>query len=424
MGSPGWSVGRRVGFRFWILAGALWVFPFPLGLFPKGIIPKTEWLAALFSKPWEWVVCWFARNALGIAELSVVKTGSSDRFFDYVQLLVIAILATLGTIVWSVVDRRRTAYPRLAAGAWIVLRYYVAAAVLFYGFGKIWKLQFPDLLPGWLDRRVGEMPPMLLLWTFMGYSTPYTVFAGLTEILGGVLLLVRRTATIGSLVVVVSMINIVMLNFSYDVPAKLYSLQLLVMATVIALPSARRLIAAAIGRPTAGAPSQARMAPRAEHARRIAKLAVIGAMAYSLCLTARDQVREIAYVHELYGTWIVDSFVADGAERLPFTPDPERWRAISVNRRLLWISPMTGGHEGGGLEVDEDHRKIVLRLPQEGSDPSPQIEVWSYALTAPDQLVIDGVHRGKDLHVTLHLEARPPLMTRGFHLINEKPFMQ
>jgi uncharacterized membrane protein YphA (DoxX/SURF4 family) len=370
------------------------------------------------------VVSWFARNALGIVDLSTIKTGSSDRIFDYVQLLVIAIVAALGTIVWSILDRRRTAYPRLAAGAWVVLRYYLAASMLFYGFGKILKLQFPDLTPGWLDRRVGEMPPMALLWTFMGYSTPYTVFAGLAEMLGGMLLLWQRTATLGALIIVGAMSNVVMLNFSYDVSAKLYSIQLLIIALAIALPSLRRLIAAVLGRATAGAPSRGQLSPRAEQVRRIGKFAVVGTMLCNLCLTSRDEVKEMAHVHELYGTWLVDSFVIDGVEHPPLTPDPERWRAISANRFRLWISPMSGGHEGGGLEVDAVNRKIILALDDQGNGVTSPMENWDYALTGADTLVIDGVHRGKRLHVTLHPQPPPLLVTRGFHWVNERPFMQ
>jgi uncharacterized membrane protein YphA (DoxX/SURF4 family) len=420
MGSPGWSFRRRVGFRFGLLAGALWVFPFPLGHFPSGVIPKTEQAAELLAKPWDWIVGWFARNALGLAELSIVNTGSSDRVWNYVQLLGIAILATLGTIVWSIVDRRRRAYPRLAAGAWIVLRYYVASALLCYGFLKILRLQFPDLTPGWLDRRVGEMSPMGLLWTFMSYSRPYTMFAGTLEAIGGTLLLWRRTTAIGALIVVAAMTNVVVLNLCYDVSAKLYSLKILTMAIVIALPSARRIIAAAAGRPTAGVPSRPRMSPRAEQVRRIAKLAMLGAITYNLCFSFRDQINQLTHPHELYGTWIVDSFVADGVEHPPLMTDPDRWLAISANSTRLWIAPMTGGHEGGELEVDARNQMLLFKPDRD----TQWLETWSYMLAAPDRLVIDAVHGGKHLHVMLHPELPPPLVTRGFHWINERPFMR
>lgn len=49
-------------------------FPFPIGA-----IQKTEWLGDRLNRPLEVVVSWFARNALGLAEPSLVETGSRDR---------------------------------------------------------------------------------------------------------------------------------------------------------------------------------------------------------------------------------------------------------------------------------------------------------------------------------------------------------
>jgi uncharacterized membrane protein YphA (DoxX/SURF4 family) len=421
MGLLGWGFLRCVGFRFGILIGALLVFPFPLGAIPKGTLPGTERVGELLNRPWEWAVSWFAQSVLGLADPSTVLTGSGDRPWNYIQHLVIAILATLGTIVWSVVDRRRTAYPRLADGAQVVLRYYLASAMLFYGIAKILRLQFPDLAQGWLDLRVGELPPMGLLWTFMGHSLPYTIFAGLLEALGGVLLLWRRTATIGALVTAAVMTNVVMLNFCYDVPAKLYSSQLLVMAMMIALPSARRLIAAAIGRATPEVAPRARMAPEYERSRRIAKIVMLGTMACSLCLSFREDLEQTADVHEIHGTWIVDSFTAGEVEHPPLTTDAKRWRAISASRTRLWIMPMTGDFDRVEIKVDEENRTVILRFDDQGS---VRTEIWNYTRTGSDHLVIDGEHRGEHLHVTLHRQPAPLLVTRGFHWVNERPVLQ
>lgn len=414
MSAPGWGLGRRVGFRFGFLVGVLFLFPFPIG-----VLPKTEWLAELLNKPWEWVVSWFAQDVLGLADPSTAITGSGDTTWAYVQLLLIAIVAMLGTIVWSILDRRRPDYPRLAAGAHVVLRYVLAMAMLSYGFAKILKSQFPDLTPGQLDVRFGEISPMGLLWKFMGYSTAYTVFAGLGEAVGGVLLLWRRTATLGALIIIAVMTNVVMLNFCYDVPVKLYSTQLLIMAGVIALPRARALIAAVLGRATSEAPPRVRMARRWERAWLIGKLGMIASIAWSVYSSFAGRPNRNDHVHELYGTWIVDTFIADGIEHPPLTTDPDRWRACTANPRSLGIALMTGEREGGGLKVDAERRTITL---EPSGKTGAKTETWTYTRPSPDHLVIDGVHGGKYLHVALHLAPASPLLTRGFHWINEVPF--
>ncbi|MEM7314684.1 MAG: hypothetical protein AAF497_16175 [Planctomycetota bacterium] len=194
-----------------------------------------------FSEP---LVRYFASNALGISKTLVLPNGSGDTTFSYVQTFLIFVVAIVGAIVWTLVDRRKTDYrlthDLLRSG----LRYVLATIMLSYGLAKVgWHMnQFP--MPG--ARRLaityGESSPMGILWTFMGASRAYTIFAGLGEVVGGVLLLFRRTATLGAVVVFGVMTNVMMMNFCYDVPVKLYATHMVVMAIFILMPDIRRLV--------------------------------------------------------------------------------------------------------------------------------------------------------------------------------------
>ena len=110
-----------------------------------------------------------------------------------------------------------------------------------YGFSKVFHLQmqFPDA--GRLAESFGDSSPMGLLWTFMGYSFGYSLFAGMAEVAGGALVLFRRTTTLGVLVIAAVMLNIEILNLTYDVPVKLYAAHLLFMAIVLLAPDFTRL---------------------------------------------------------------------------------------------------------------------------------------------------------------------------------------
>ncbi len=83
---------------------------------------------------------------------------------------------------------------------------------------------------------------MGLLWTFMGMSRAYSTFAGIAEMAGGLLLIVPRFTTLGSLVTFGVMSNVLMLNFCYDVPRKIYSVHLVLMSLFLLLPDVRRLL--------------------------------------------------------------------------------------------------------------------------------------------------------------------------------------
>ena len=128
------------------------------------------------------------------------------------------------------------------------VRFTLATAMLLYGAEKVIPEQFGTPLPSDLLEPIGEGSPMHLLWTFMGTSIPYVIFTGAAEMLGGLLLAARRTTLLGALVCIGVLSNVVMLNLSYDVPVKLYSSHLLLMAVFLAAPDLRRLAVALRGR--------------------------------------------------------------------------------------------------------------------------------------------------------------------------------
>ena len=420
-----WTPPRRVVFRFGFLFAALLLFPFPLQ-----VIPEADWLVDLVRKPFDGLVIWCATDVLGLDEPSLRPTGSGDTTASYVQHLVFFVLAVAGTAVWSVLDRRRTAYPRLAAGARVVLRYYLAFMLLDYGIGKL--AQFPPPFPQRLDQRVGDMSPMGMLWTFMGSSKPYALFTGCAEVLGGALLLWRRTHVAGALVVIAVMSNVVMLNFCYDVPVKLFSTQLLVIALVLVAPHARRLIAAVLGRATPEVPPRPRRSPRLERARLAAKLLFLAMLAIAFSLEVKQSLGFVPPEHELHGIWVVDRFVLDGSERPPLLTDAERWHKVYFWQLGAGIRPMDGPIVRLAAKVDPAQHTVGVQVremrPRPGGPrPAPpgQDEVWQYALSTvgdPATLVLDGTLRGKKIHAELHREPDALLVTRGFRWINEVPF--
>ncbi|MGH9887600.1 MAG: hypothetical protein ACREBE_18870, partial [bacterium] len=159
-----WSLARRIGFRFAFSLGFLIVFPFPIGA-----IPYTDGIESVLNKPLKWATAALA-HLIGAPRLWDGANGSGDTSYDYVRLLLCVLLAVLAAILWSLIDRRRRAYPRLAEAGRIVLRYYLIFVMLSYGGSKLFKHQFYDLAPTVLHQRLGETPPMRLLWAFMGYS--------------------------------------------------------------------------------------------------------------------------------------------------------------------------------------------------------------------------------------------------------------
>lgn len=142
----------------------------------------------------------------------------------------------------------------------------------------------------------------------MGASRPYSVFAGSLECLAGVLLLWRRTTTLGALVGV--MANVLMLNLCDDVPVKLYATHLIVFGLALAGPDLGRLAAVLVwNRPTTPRPPRRPLArPWMERARLAAKGLVIAVGEY-LMIDAVGRVRVVPVAIRPYdAAFTVESF--------------------------------------------------------------------------------------------------------------------
>jgi hypothetical protein len=242
------------------------------------------------------------------------------------------------------------------------------------------------------------------------------MFGGLLETVAGVLLVFRRTAILGALLAMTVMTNVVMLNFSYDVPVKLFSMQLLLIGGMLVLPHARRLLGAMLGHATPEVPPVPRMAPRWERARRIAKLVVLGSIAWRI----HDQLAWIETVrvppNALHGIWVVETWAADGTEHPPLLGDRDRWRKLIVTPRGVVIRTMPDERRWLAAEVDPERQRITVERAL------GRIEIWHYTQPDPEHLTIDGSYGPRQLHVTLVREPDPLLVTRGFHWIQEAPF--
>ena len=221
-----------------------------VGLPTEATATWIDELSLKYAEQTERLTGWFANNVLGIeAELtSAMRNGSGDTTMAYVRLFVGFCFALVVAAIWSGILRRRD-----EDQTWVrdllrtYLRYVLALSMLGYGLAKAGFIstQFaPTGLPGefQLNRTYGDSSPMGLLWTFMAVSPMYTFLAGLGEVVAGWLLVFRRTATLGAIVAFGVMLNVVMLNFCYDVPVKQYSFHLAFMALMIAMPDMPRLL--------------------------------------------------------------------------------------------------------------------------------------------------------------------------------------
>lgn len=410
------SIAARLGLRALCAYVVLYSFPFPLSLVPFAEVAYGWWFEA-----WSALVMGVA-GVLGI-EVPALPAGSGDTTFNYVELLVRGPLALVLALVWVCLPRR-VSEVRWRALLELHLRYVLALAMLGYGFAKVFPGQFVAPSLDRLTSTYGESSPMGLLWTLMGLSRPYAIFGGALEVLGGVLLCFPAPAVLGGLVSAAVLANIVAMNFCYDVPVKLYSSHLLLMAVLIALPHARRLLAALLGRATA-AHERFRLA-RSVRGRWIVRgvhVTLLASIGWNQWQDVSSMLgRGEAPPMPLAGLWLVEQRALGGVPQALPAPGEERLaRAFFSGYGTVMFRTTTGGAER--LRFTLGQEAGTLSLTPFGT-PSAEVEPrrMSFVLEG-DVLVLRERVEGvvEETHLRRAPEKGHLLTERGFHWINEFP---
>ena len=221
-----WSSGRKIAFRF---------------LFPFFIFWTAVWNSIPYVNSWinkfYYYPSFFVQNyILKLTETPKWEhspTGSGDTLDDWILLLTYVILSLVIFVIWSIFDRKAKNYQKLESGLVIGLRYYLAFVMCGYGIYKLFLLQMPYPSLVQFHTPLGEFTPMRFTWLHIGYSPYYQFIGGFLETLGGLLILFRRTRVLGGIILLGVLSQVVMLNYFYGVPVKIFSSFLLIVTIYI-----------------------------------------------------------------------------------------------------------------------------------------------------------------------------------------------
>jgi hypothetical protein len=374
---------------------------------------------------------------LGI-ELSHWPNGSGDTTFNYVQLGASVALAVVAALVWSIADRKREAYDELLVWTRAGLRLYLAFMMFGYGFSKLFRVQFDEPSLETLVQPIGDASPMGVVWLLMGLSPVYEVIAGLLELTAALLLCWRRTATVGALLASAVMANIVLLNYCFDVPVKLLSTHLLVMAVVVASFDARALFSLLILRqvtePAATRPLFERqwLNTTAEVGKLLGLASLILPNIY-FGVVRYDEFGPNRPRSPLYGIYEVREMIDDGQPRPGLIDDASRWRYVIFDEHdRISVQLMDGSFARYDIELDRaagtmtlTERADVYARYEFGAEPAEPAPVHEWTLVeGPDRVLeLRGMLDHRALELQLVLDDKDFVLTsRGFRWINETPF--
>lgn len=241
--------------------------------------------------------------------------------------------------------------PEFHHGFRLLLRVSLAIAMIRFGIYKVIPVQIPPPELSTYLLRVGELTPFQMLSTFLGYSPAYQRFTGVAELLGGVLLLARRTTLLGALISAANLVMACVLAVCYGAPWKLPPLLLLLMAVVLIAPDLRRLADLLVFDRAVEPAEETRS--RFDRLVPLLGLAVIVWSSASAIREYRQLDRPSPAVSPLYGVWNVEE-------------GPDTWRRVIFERPgVLGVEHAIGSRtsyrlDPKGLAFDRPEPGVLL----------------------------------------------------------------
>lgn len=180
-----------------------------------------------------------------VADLMSIEWRLNDFSSDSKRLIILAVLLLLFSLILAFISRlkqlKKLQWHKIENVIRLIASYYLGWVLLKYGLDKLFKCQFYLPEPNILYSRVGDLDKDILFWSTMGSSYSYNIFMGISEIIPGIFLFFGKTRKLGLLLALGVLLNVVAINFSFDISVKLFSGFLLFIAFYLIGPFAVNL---------------------------------------------------------------------------------------------------------------------------------------------------------------------------------------
>lgn len=422
-----WSFAQKLGFRFLFVYYALYFPSYLASTFPLG-----SFVSVFYDRLAKYLTVTLGKGLFGITEtIKTAPTGSGDTLMHWTNLALVLLTCILVTVVWSALDRQRPHYRKLRQWLLLLLSYYVAFYMLSYGLSKVFYLQFSALRLTQLFETYGYSSPMRMLWTFMGSSKAYTMFGGWSEVIPGLLLLFRRTRVLGALATFAVMFNVFVMNMSFDIPVKLFSLHLTLAGLFIALVDYKRLLNLFILNQNTLPQTIHQPMFSTRRKQRILVIVQVIWVLYYVGLNISGNIYSLSRYGmsrpkpALYGIYNAEKFIKNGIEQPPLTTDTVRWQRLLVDYpKRVAVMHMNDALKYYRAKHDSTKQTITLSTRKDTVNKY----VMKYERTGKDKkdLKLSGIFKKDTLEI--HFKNYPLknflILNRGFNWRNDYPYQR
>lgn len=199
---------------------------------------SIDWTNPHYRDPYD-----IARFGSGLDWFGNTLFGST---LDGYAIWVITLLFSLGVaIIWSIVEKvvHKPAknYDTLNYWLRVIVRYRAGIGIIGFGFTKLLPTQMPYPSLGLLNTDFGDFTLQKIYWLSIGIVPWYQVFAGVVEIVAGLLLFFRKTTTLGAILLFGALGDIVYVNFAYDGGVHVYSSYFVLLSAFLLVQDTPRI---------------------------------------------------------------------------------------------------------------------------------------------------------------------------------------
>lgn len=393
-------------------------------------VPGLDYVNTFYDGFINWAVETGNRTIFHVRDTLVPLNGSGDTSFGWAQLDLYLIVALIGAIVWGIVDRHRLNYYQLDYVLRTLLRYYLVMIAMVYGVIKLFALQMPFPNLSQLATPLGDFLPMRFSWMFIGYSEPYQFFAGLMEVIVALLLLNRRTITLGLLLGLGVFSHVMILNYFYDIPVKLFSTHLVVYILYLVLHDGKRLFSFFIGNKGA-APIEDYDLVLTDRWYQYGRWILKGVFVIFFVLKPVVDYWEVYQQEQhkpipipFYGIYDVKHFVIAGDTIIPAPTDSLLWKDIIFDRNGQGSIQTTDTlfrqrYRRGYFSYETDTTTNALRIKRVATD-STSLYSFFYQVDSTGNVALYAKDRNDSLTIKLIKSRRHFQLTeRQFHWLSE-----
>lgn len=204
---------------------------------------ELDWYKSFFLIDWTDLHYRDIYDFCRFSTFSFVKASEQGRWGlgGFINWGVTFLVAAGIGLIWSAIDRKTINYRKLYYWIRVVVRYRAAIGIIGFGFTKLLPVQMPYPSFGLLNTDFGDFAGQKIYWMSIGIVPWYQIFAGVVEVLAGILLLFRKTTFWGASLLWSALGAIVVVNLAYDGGVHVYSAYFVLLASFLLIDDVKNV---------------------------------------------------------------------------------------------------------------------------------------------------------------------------------------